>query len=40
VRSTLVEVAVPDDLVADLGDLEPVAIESFGAVATQISQLW
>jgi DNA helicase-2/ATP-dependent DNA helicase PcrA len=40
VRSTLVEIAVPDDVVADLGDPEPVAIESFGAVATQISQLW
>ena len=40
VRSTLVEVAVPDELVADMGDLEPVEIESFGAVATEISQLW
>jgi DNA helicase II / ATP-dependent DNA helicase PcrA len=40
VRSTLSDVAVTDAVHADTVDLESVEIGSFGAVATQISQLW
>jgi DNA helicase II / ATP-dependent DNA helicase PcrA len=40
VRSTLADASVPDVASDGAPELEPVEIDSFGAVATQISQLW
>jgi DNA helicase-2/ATP-dependent DNA helicase PcrA len=40
VRSTLADVALPDQIGEESVDLEPLEINSFGAVASQISQLW
>jgi DNA helicase-2/ATP-dependent DNA helicase PcrA len=40
VRSTLSEVVIPDVTSGGEGESPPVVIDSFGAVASQISQLW
>jgi DNA helicase-2/ATP-dependent DNA helicase PcrA len=40
VRSTLADVSLPDQIGEESVDLEPLEINSFGAVASQISQLW
>jgi DNA helicase-2/ATP-dependent DNA helicase PcrA len=40
VRLTLCDVVVPDEASATTIDSPPVVLDSFGAVATQISQLW
>jgi DNA helicase-2/ATP-dependent DNA helicase PcrA len=40
VRSTLSEVAVPDEAGIEADDSAPLVIESFNAVSSQISQLW
>jgi DNA helicase-2/ATP-dependent DNA helicase PcrA len=40
VRSTLADVVLSDTASGDSPDLEPVETDGFGAVATQISQLW
>lgn len=40
VRLTLIDVAAADEIIASPIDSPPVVLDSFGAVATQISQLW
>jgi superfamily I DNA/RNA helicase len=40
VRLTLCDVVVADEASATTSDSPPIVLDSFGAVATQISQLW